>query len=464
MSIQFGGLASGLDTNAIISALLSVERIPIQRFEGRKEEEQNRISLIGTLEGLVKDLREKAQGLATDAGFFSYALDGADDGVATFSLGSNPQPGSHTLQVDSLAAADRYAWDAGLTDADTTQLGGGTIGFTYDGTAYSVTVDAGTSTLNDVAAAINSQAGEAVRASVVNTGTEANPNYQLVVAGNDTGEDFALGGLSVSIAGLGAGTRIVAASNASVVIDGLAVERSGNVFSDVLPGVTFTVHTAGAATSFSVDVDDEGTKAKIGEFVDAYNEVIDFINAQSQFSEEDGPSGGLFGDSILTSVRGGITGALFNVDVSIVAADTEGYSTLQLIGIEIDSDGRLSIDDAKFDEKLSTNREAIFQLFSDEDSGLMGKLETALDALLDGPVDENGDPFQVQGKNIGGVFDRRRDTLNRNISRIDDDIERLERRIDSLEETLVQRFANLERIMSGLNAQSGFLASFPTFT
>ena len=41
-NITFGGLGSGLDTGAIIDALLGVERIPIQQLETRKKDEQMR--------------------------------------------------------------------------------------------------------------------------------------------------------------------------------------------------------------------------------------------------------------------------------------------------------------------------------------------------------------------------------------------------------------------------------------
>ena len=37
---NIGGLASGLDTNSIISSVLDVERIPIQQLEARKANHQ----------------------------------------------------------------------------------------------------------------------------------------------------------------------------------------------------------------------------------------------------------------------------------------------------------------------------------------------------------------------------------------------------------------------------------------
>ena len=41
--ISFSGLGSGLDTNAIVSQLIAVERIPINVLQGRKSTEQKRL-------------------------------------------------------------------------------------------------------------------------------------------------------------------------------------------------------------------------------------------------------------------------------------------------------------------------------------------------------------------------------------------------------------------------------------
>src|SRR5262249_59469247 len=124
-------------------------------------------------------------------------------------------------------------------------------------------------------------------ATVVNVGTDAAPSYQLVLAGDETGADFAITGLSSTVPGLGAATQVSTASNASVVIDGLAVQRSTNVFSDVVPGVTFTVSRKtdfGAPLTFTVAVDPDGMRTNIEGFVDAYNKVVQFVNDQNTFS------------------------------------------------------------------------------------------------------------------------------------------------------------------------------------
>ncbi len=457
--IQFGGLASGLDTGAIIDAILQAESRSLRAVESRKKGEQSKLTLLGTFEGLVNKLRDKARDLQAASNFFAHKLTVGEEGIATFTLGGSAVAGAHTLEVQSLASADRYAF-AGVADP-TAVLGAGTISFTYGTTPYSVNVAAG-SNLNDVAAAINSAAGADVTASVVNAGTSTSPSYQLVLAGDDTGADFTLTGLTSSVAGLTGATRVSSASNAQVVIDGLTVQRSTNLFSDVLPGVSFSVSRKTALAtpmSFTVDLDPSGMKENVKSFVDAYNEVVAFINKQNTFTQEAGVGGELFGDRALDSVRSTLRRALFNVDLSTVVADGEGYSTLSLIGIGLQGDGTLKIDDAKLEAKLNGNLDLFSEFFRHEgvatdhsDKGVFGRVDGMLDDLLDSST-------APDGRRLDGLIGGRKASIQRQTKDFDKEIERLQTRLDKLEESLVQKFAALERLMSGLQSQQTFLGA-----
>lgn len=457
--IQLGGLASGLDTGAIIDAIMLAEGRSLRTVTRRKESEQSKLTLLGTFEGLVNKLRDKARDLQAASNFFAHKLTVGEEGIATFTLGGSAVAGAHTLEVLSLASADRYAF-AGVASPDTV-LGTGTIGFNYGATAYSVNVAAG-SDLNDIAAAINSAAGADVTASVVNAGTATTPSYQLVLAGDDTGADFTITGLTSSVAGLAGATRVSTASNASVVIDGLAVQRANNLFSDVLPGVSFTVSrktTLDTPVSFTVDLDPAGVKENVKGLVDAYNEVIAFINKQNTFTLEGGAGGELFGDGALESVRSTMRRALFDVDTDAVAADNQGYSTLSLLGIALQADGSLKVDDAKLEAKISGNLELFSEFFRHEgvaenhsDKGLFGRVDGMLDDLLDSSTAPNG-------KRLEGLIGGRKSSIQRQSKEFDKEIERLQTRLDKLEESLVQKFASLERLLSGLQSQQAFLGA-----
>lgn len=451
-SISFGGLASGLDTTAIINALVSAEEIPILSVEQKKAAEEQKLSLVSTLEGLVKDLKAKAEGMQDLAGFMSYSVTPSEEGVANFTVTGAPIAGSHTLTVNSLAAADRWN-TVGIAD-DAALLGMGTISFDYDGTSYSVAVDPIASTIYDVADAINAQAGEAVQASVVNTGTASSPSYELVVEGKDTGADYAITNLASTVSGLSFNaTALTSASDASITLDGLTITRSSNEFSDVLEGLSIEAVAAdlGKTITFGISVDSEGVEGKLTEFVDTYNAVMEFVNGQSSYDPDAGPGGALFGDSLLQSVQSKLYYGFVAADPAVVQADTTGYSALSLLGIDSTLDGSLEIDSEELNEKLLGDVEAFAAFFTGatdgSTEGVFTQLATELEFLTDSMGDDvNGDPLE-------GLFDVRKSSLNSLIDDMGDKIDDMRYRLEKYEEGLVTKYAALEVLMAELQVQ-----------
>ena len=326
-------------------------------------------------------------------------------------------------------------------------------------------------------------------ATVINVGTESSPSYQLVLSGDDTGTDFAIQNLTVAGVGLTGQANVSPASNAQVVVDGITVQRSTNVFADVLPGVSFTVTSESdglggpASTSFTIDTDLEGVKENVQGFVDAYNEVMDFINQQNVFDVDEGTTGGdLFGDTSLQSVRSALTRALFGGDRDSIVQGTLptsefqiGFESLGLVGIDLQPDGTLQLDETTLDEKLAEDLDAFVQLFSNDfavadpsaptadaenfqGDGLLLRLDSVLEDLLaDTTVPDPSDPTQSIG--VDGLFNNRRNAINASIRNIDDQIERLEFHIEQREITLVQQFTRLEELIGQLNSQQAFLAN-----
>jgi flagellar hook-associated protein 2 len=480
--ITFSGLGSGLDTQAIISALLSVERIPIDLLEDRKELEQKKLSLIGTLKGHVNTLRDKAKALATSGEFLSFAATISDQAAATVSASSTATAGAHTLVVQSLAAVDRWAFNS-VTDPDTdlATVDGQTVSFDYDGQSYSVSVNAATSSLTEIASAINSATGGEVKASVVQTSDLGTGTYELVIAGDQAGTAYRITNLASNVAGLtidgtgptgnvaGSANNLIVGTNAIAVIDGQTISRATNDFSNVIPGVTITALEADPLTTHSITVEGDKTaiKAKLKTFVDAYNELAKFIGKQSKYDEEEGPSGELFGDPILRSVMSMARTALFDQSPSQVASDTTGYGTLRLVGIELQTDGTLKINDAKLDEKLDADPDAFADLFVDTDgfdnggalAGTPGfyvdqSADTGLMDDLVREIDRVVKSYQsTTGSFSKGIFDARTDTINANLKRYNDQIEAKERRLDVYEQQLSARFAALESLMAQLQSQ-----------
>lgn len=479
--ITFSGLASGLDTAAIVDQLLQLERLPIQQLESKKGQEQQKLSSINQLKTLLEGLQGKAEDLGDADTFYDYSTSMSNPELADITASGEAALGSHSIRVVSTAATDRWTFD-GVTDptTDLASANGQSISFDVDGTSYSVTFsDSAATSLNEIAAAINGEADGAVTASVVNAGTESSPEYKLVLTSDQSGADFALTNLTTDIAGLTNASNITIGANAVAEIDGLQIERTDNDFSDVIDGVSINLLAAdtGTTATFTVDPDVDAVKTKLEGFVDSYNDVINFINSQNSYDEESGTGGVLFGDSLLSSVRSTISSALYNVDIDDVTSDTTGYATLSLVGIEQNSDGTLKIDSTEFEEKLSGNIAAFADLFVDSDgfdngdaepntsdfftdttadSGIAATLARSIDRMFDsqdGPIN----PATGERMVLSSLFDLKKQTIDNIIKRFDKQIEDREQRLVSYEEQLRRRFSNLENTMAQLQNQGAAL-------
>ncbi|MDF1799985.1 MAG: flagellar filament capping protein FliD [Planctomycetota bacterium] len=451
-SISFGGLASGLDTTAIINALVAAEEIPILSVESKKEAEEAKLSKIGNLESLIKQLETSAKGLTSLGDFLSYGITPSEEGVAKFTVTGAPISGSHSLMVKSLATADR--WSTAPVADDSSSLGFGTISFDYDGQSYTVAIDPINSNINDIAAAINSQANGEVVASVVNTGTESTPAYEMVLSGTQTGADYAITSLTSTVAGLQFDLQpMTAASDAVIVLDGQEINRSTNEFTDVLGGITIEAIAAdlNKTISFGISVDTEGIETKLEEFISNYNDVMNFITEQSAYSVDDGVGGVLFGDSLLQSVKSKLYNGFVAVDPQTVQDDTEGYSALSLLGIKSTVDGTLEIDSAKLNEKMAGNIELFSSFFTGSADGTtpgaFANLETQLATLTESMGDD------ADGNPLESLFKLRKETLGSKISDYEDTILDMEYRLDKYQEGLVTKYAALEVLMAQLQVQ-----------
>jgi flagellar hook-associated protein 2 len=190
-----------------------------------------------------------------------------------------------------------------------------------------------------------------------------------------------------------------------------------------------------------VSLDTDAVQDRIQSFVDAYNEVIDYVATNSTSADdESGLSAGIFnGDS---SVRRIVS----SLQTKIVTQYATGgdLDSLGLIGVELDNDGKLSIDSAKFDDALDENRDSILKMFSSADG--FGKLLTdQLDVYID--------PSEGQIK-------QRSDGIDSTIDGLQDQVARWEDRILSYEARLRTSFTAFESAAGALQGTAQFIQSY----
>ncbi len=479
--LTFGGLASGLDTNALVQTLLAVEARPLVRLESQKSELENDRKKYQELNTKLLELRNQARaldnrtpslGLASfEEELLEYSAASADEAAVTVSATGEAVPGSYDIKVGQLASVGRE-FSTGFASQDT-DLGfadGNTLSIEFGGDApIEVDVDSGT-TLLQIRDAINtdSENNGNVQASVLYDGTD----YHLIIAGTETGAANDI--TTTASAGLGAFIESeTVAQDAFIEVLGFTVQRESNELTDVLDGVTLNLRgttgdgfddTAPDFSSFStvevtIETDVTAIGDKLREFATAFNEVRDLIKTESAFDLETRQGRAFTGDSTVRVIDQEIQKTL--VESFDVGGSFEGLAE---IGVSFDSNGRLSVDDAKLEEALIEDVSSVKRLLGgdpdtpegtdptddDEGDGVTGVsgVMTELANVLK-PITQSGD----------GTLAIRDDSFEARIKTTEERIDAFELLLQGREEALIREFSALESSIAALQAQSGFLSA-----
>ena len=293
------------------------------------------------------------------------------------------QSGSSELSISSATATGTAltfgTFGNNITSGDTITISG----TKHNGSAATTTtytmntaeaLSAGSGFLSKIEDAFG---GAAAVDAYISDGTDGNTAGQLVIKDLDDGDSQ----LSVTIVcnNQGGGTlnfgtismttegrnmEVNAGENAEFTVDNVVLTSASNTVTDVIEGVTLNLVGGDEdATTITLKVErDLGTiKSKINEMVSAYNEIMTYINTQFNYDEETNAVGGiLFGDGTLSSVKS----ELINTITKTITGASSEYNRLALIGISLDDDVVLTVDDEDLTDALETNFEHVRKLFS----------------------------------------------------------------------------------------------------
>jgi flagellar hook-associated protein 2 len=277
---------------------------------------------------------------------------GMFSGTSSFAHTLSPSGHGSALFADS---ATSIATLEGLTTPAS-----GTVTLTVGGVAKTVSIDLSQS-LSQIAQSIN--AGAAGTAQVVTVTDPITNTSKQQLQLNSTVTAFTdnknlLANLGIVQSPLAAGNELTQAKDAVFTIDTLAATRPTNSFSDAISGVTINLLTPGT-TNLTVSSDTTTIKSNIQAFVTAYNDTLDNIDTQSQYDPTSGTTGVLFGDSTTQNIFDSLVS---NTNGSIPGLPSN-LSLLSQVGITIDQNDRLQIDDATLSSQLTSNLSGVAKLF-----------------------------------------------------------------------------------------------------
>lgn len=182
VGLSFDGLITGLNTQEIIEALVSIKRAPAERLAARREVESNRLTAIQGLNASVLGIQVAANGLRTADAFRARQAASTNTSIASVVATSDAELGSFTLSVQQLARAQQISSDPNnvFTDASTALGVEGTIRINNRNVEIRTTDN-----LRDIANRI-SNAGALVAASVIEVDSG---QFRLSVRSIQTGSE-----------------------------------------------------------------------------------------------------------------------------------------------------------------------------------------------------------------------------------------------------------------------------------
>ena len=448
-TITIGGLATGLDTDKIVTQLVALERQRgVGQLETQKTDANTRRIALQTFNGKVAAFLAAVNKLKDPDNVQIRKATSSNESVLTASASTGAHSGSTEITVHNLARPAIAASANGKAAATSTvATGSGNFSFRVGptGTVQTIAIDT-TTTLTGLATAINALDAGAT-ASVVNVGTASAPDYRLRLGSDATGTDAAVSIVSDDTT-LGVAVTQTAL-NASFSVSGFddPLSRSNNLVSDVIPGVSFTLLDDGGPVTVTVGGDDEATVAQLDGVVKAFNDIVTFVAGESEVSQDTGSDDrtvSLGPLALDTTVRGVIDSLRRLIsDPTEDASDT--YSVIAQLGITTARDGTLTFNQATFRTELAARGSEVAKLLggSGANPGVADRLSDYLTAVTQ----------------AGGVIDVHNTAVGNEIRSLEDRISAGQRNLDAFEENLRAQFTSLEVLVQSLKSQGNYLSS-----
>ena len=384
---------TSIDVNSIVSQLMTVEQQPITKLNTQEASYQAKLSAFGTIKGALATFQTALQGLSNASKFQAVNATASDATIFSATANSTAIAGSYSLDVTSLAQAQKLvasgqtsstaAIGAGAATTVTFDFGsisGGTFSavtgaytgaaFTSNGNATkSINIDSTNNSLQGIRDAINSLK-MGVTATIINDGSGT--PYRLALSSDNSGANNSLkisvtGDTAVSNllandpAGVQRLAETVTAQNANFKVNGVAVSKSSNTISDVVAGVTLTLNKITASSASLTVVRDTATiSSSISGFVKAYNDLSSTLTTVSAYNPVSKTGALLQGDSTVRSLQSQLRAAL----TTAVVGTSGALTTLSQVGVSFQKDGSVALDSTKLNNAISNNFDDIAGLFA----------------------------------------------------------------------------------------------------
>lgn len=492
-SIKFTGMSSGLDTDSIVKAMLTTEQLKIDT----QSQKSTKLTWQKEAEKEISDkvynfYTKYASSLRLQSTFNAMKVSaGSSSAIQTTGNGASAIEGSHTIKINQLASGYtvpskvlKYSdvdtgkmvvaststklSDLGINAGEKFTIKSGEQEFTFE-------IKGGNQTIDELTNEVRKSLGDAD----VNFRFDA-ANGAFIISSKTTGADQSLEmtGDTGVLDKLGLrpnadGKYSFEGKDAIVEYNGgLTIESSSNNIS--VNGISFTaISVTTEPVSISVTKNTDSVVDFIKTFVEEYNTLIEEIDTSvstvpstSYAPLTDEQKEAMTDDQIEKWEQKAKEGILYNNKTlkeltskmrEILGSVVEGneFGSLTKIGISTGSwkdKGRLTIDETKLSEAISSNPEAVMELFTSSEVGVKKGIGQKIYEDLKSRFNSS------TLKSSGHLFNDK--LLNTNIKDAATRLSDLQDKYTRMEDLYFARFTAMEKALATLNSQSSAITSF----
>lgn len=278
-----------------------------------------------------------------------------------------------------------------------------------------------------------------VTAALINNGAADTP-WHLTLTADTEGENnrIFLNGINMTEMQGAEGASL----NASFSVDGYEYQRQTNKgLEDVIQGVTLNFEKTGE-THLTISSGFDDIKENITQLIDTYNELVAEIDTNTQY-DADEETDGILSDVYSIKSLGSDILSFMTIEV-----DTgSDITSLLNLGMELNEDGSITLDQAKLDAAFSSSPEDVASLFiGDSDKGITGLGDILNDKL-------------AEMTRSTGLVNGEKTAAEEKIDRLTTSIETATERLDKRYEQMAQQFVRLDAYMGTMNSQSEYLST-----
>ena len=436
-------IASSILTQDVIDGLKDAdESVQIKPLTLKIDKNTKKQADITALTTLVSNLKTSYADVANETAMLKRTVSAAGSGSVTASVEAGVAEQTVRLSVSQIAQVDSYQSKGFTSRSDTLTGISSDQSLTLSVGDKSVDIKVGASTtLEDIINQINDGAGDAIKASIVNTGGEN--GYKMILQSKESGEKnqikFSVKGdkadgakkvlkalgfnateteikddktqaitgynLAITADPNAGGKQLQKAQDAKFNFNGIDITRSSNKVDDLIIGVTFNLNnvdeknsTTGALKESVITIgkDTDAVVKSLKSMVTAYNDLISNITTATSYDRENDVAGTLNGMSEIT----GIKRKLQNLFES---TNSDGKS-LQSFGFSFTEKGVLSVDESKLKDTISKDYEGFKSFFTNsteyKNAGVFGKEK------INQKLDNISGKLKINGKEIEIKLDK----------------------------------------------------------